>query len=281
MALPACGGSARRASLRTSVVLRRGVRGERARLHRGQQVLPHQVHHAAHVLRAAGDRDDRVLLGHHDAELAERAVAAVDAVAAAPELVAVALLPVALRVAAVRHLARRGRLDPRGGQQLPPLPLALLQVELAEARDVLGPHAQAEAAERHPLLVGVPGRVLDAERLEEPRPQVVEHASAGDLLHDRREHVGGRRVVDEVRPGLVRDRQRQEEPRQRAPRSRTGKPAIASAWWPVDIVSRSRTRIAFEVRARLGGRVLREGGEHAVVERQLPLGDRRARRRWT
>ena len=110
----------------------------------------------------AGDGDHRVLLGQHDAVLAERPVAAVGPVPAPPELVAVALVPVALRVAAVGRLPGGGRLDPRRGHELLALPLALLQVELAELGDVLGADAQPVAAGRDALRAGLPGRVLDA-----------------------------------------------------------------------------------------------------------------------
>src|SRR5207244_5097254 len=141
---------------------------------------------------------------HHDAELAVGAVAAVSAVPAAPELVAVTLVPVALRVAAVGGLPGRRRLDPRGRDQLPAVPLAFLKVQLAEFGDVLGADAQAVAAERDALRAGAPGRVLDAQRLEQPRAQVVKHRLAGRLLDDGRLHVGAGRVVEEVRARLER-----------------------------------------------------------------------------
>ena len=56
-----------------------------------------------------------------------------------------------------------------GGHELLAVPLPLLQVELAELGDVLGADAQAVAAERDALRAGLPGRVLDAQRLEQPR----------------------------------------------------------------------------------------------------------------
>ena len=142
--------------------------------------------------------------------LAERAVAAIGAVAAAPELVAVALVPVALRVAAVGGLPGGGRFDPRGGHELLALPLAFLQIQLAEPRDVLGADAQAVAAGRDALRAGLPGRVLDPQGLEQSRLQVIEHGHAGHLLDDGREHVGGRGVVEEVSPRLEGDGMRQE-----------------------------------------------------------------------
>src|SRR5262245_66184107 len=108
--------------------------------------------------------------------------------AAAPELVAVALVPVALGVAAVRRLARRGRLDPGLGQELLALPLPLLKVNLTETGDVLGADAEPVSAEADPLRADAPGWVLDSQRLEQARAEVVEHGLAGRFLNDGREH---------------------------------------------------------------------------------------------
>src|SRR5262249_42782094 len=150
-------------------VVRVGVIGQRNRLDRWEQLVPDQVEHRLHILHAAGDRDHGVLFGEDEAILSERAVAAVGAMAAAPELVAVALVPVVLGVAAVRSLPRRGRLAPGLGHELFPLPLPLLEVELAEPGDVLGADAEPVAAEADTLRADAPGRVLDAQRLEQAR----------------------------------------------------------------------------------------------------------------
>src|SRR5262249_368536 len=133
------------------------------------------------------------------------AVAAEGAVAASPELVAVALVPVARRAAAVGRLPRGRRLDPLRGDELLALPLAFLVQELAELRDVLRSNAQAVATGVDPLRALLPRRVLDSEGLEQPRLEVIQEPLPGDLLHDGRQHVRGRRVVEEVRPRLEGD----------------------------------------------------------------------------
>ena len=66
----------------------------------------------------------------------------------------------------------------------------------------------------------LPGRPLDAERLEQPRAEVVEQPLPGDLLHQRREHVRARGVVDEERARLVLHRLRRNAATQ-SPRSGT------------------------------------------------------------
>ena len=73
-------------------------------------MFPDQVQLALHVAAFAGDRNDRVLVRHHDRELAESAVAAKGPVGATPELVAVALQPVILLVGTARF-GRQGLLD--------------------------------------------------------------------------------------------------------------------------------------------------------------------------
>jgi hypothetical protein len=70
-----------------------------------------------HVFGSAGDGDDSILGGHDDAELAKRSIASITTMAAAPELVTVALLPIAVRIAAVGGLAGGGHLDPGSRDQ--------------------------------------------------------------------------------------------------------------------------------------------------------------------
>src|SRR5208282_6026702 len=127
--------------------------------------------------------------------LSKGAVAAVGAMPAAPELVAVALVPVARWAAAVGGLAGGRRLDPRLGDKLLVLPLALLQVKLAETGNIPGADAQAVTAGRDALRARFPGRVLDTQGLEQARPKVIEHRLARRLLDDGRQHVGRRGVV--------------------------------------------------------------------------------------
>src|SRR6185295_3378344 len=111
-------------------------------------------------------------------ELAEGPVAPIEAVTAAPELIAVTLLPVAGRAATVRDLARGGRGNPGRRHQRLPAPLPLAEIELAEAGNVFGRHLEPIAAERDPVAALLPGGVPDAQRLEEARPQVVHQVRA-------------------------------------------------------------------------------------------------------
>ena len=60
---------------------------------------------------------------------------------AAPELVAITLLPIRIAVqvvAAIGHLFAGGRLDPTLSNQLLPLPLTLLQIQLTKLGNILG-----------------------------------------------------------------------------------------------------------------------------------------------
>ena len=147
--------------------------------------------------QTAGDGQHGVLLGHDDAVLPEGAIAAVDAGRlAAPELEAVALRPIGIRVRAIVDLLGGGLLDPVRGDELLPLPLPLLQIELPEAGDIFGGDAQPPAAKVDAVGVALPGGALDAERLEQARGEVVEQGLPGQLLHDGGEHEAGRGVVD-------------------------------------------------------------------------------------
>ena len=135
---------------------------------------------------------------------------------------------------------------------------------------------QAEPAEGDALRCRVPLRVADPQRLEEARPQVVDERRAAHLLDDGGEHVARRRVVDEVRAGLVGHGQGQEGPR-------LGHVGVGEGELldHVRVVAgRHRQQVPhphrLQVLARLGRRVLGEEGEDGVVEAQLPLGDREA-----
>ena len=123
------------------------------------------------------------------------------------------------------------------------MPLALLEVELTELGDVLGADAQTVSAGRDALRAGLPCRVLDAQRFEESRPEVIEYGLPGHLLDDRREHVGRRRVVQEMRAWLERHGMRKEG---LGPRLVVGV-RVGSVCWPVDMRSRSLTRIALRL----------------------------------
>src|SRR5262249_46732316 len=99
------------------------AREERGWLHRRQQMLPDEIEDRLHVADATGDGEHGILLGHHEAELAEGAVAPVRPVAAAPELVAVALRPVAVLARAVGDLLAGRLLHPARGHKLAVFPL--------------------------------------------------------------------------------------------------------------------------------------------------------------
>ena len=86
----------------SGIVVRAG--GERGVFQGWEEVSPDEVEFVLHVLGVGGEDDDGVLLGEDDAELAKGTVAAVGVVAAAPELEAVALGPVAVGFIAVGDL---------------------------------------------------------------------------------------------------------------------------------------------------------------------------------
>jgi hypothetical protein len=102
------------------------VGGQRLGTHRRQQMLPHQIESGLHIGQATGDRNYRVLVGQDDAVLPERAIAAVGAVATSPELITVALLPVAFGVASVGGLPLSRSIDPFLAQDSFAVPNAFL-----------------------------------------------------------------------------------------------------------------------------------------------------------
>lgn len=71
---------------------------------RREQFVPNYVEFGLHVGTVRSDRDDCVLIGDHDAELSCFAVTSKCIVTTSPELKAVALIPIATRIASVRNL---------------------------------------------------------------------------------------------------------------------------------------------------------------------------------
>ena len=184
-------------------------------LHAGHQTVPDEVENVPDLRRARGNGDDGVLLGHDEGELAAGAGGPIGPVAVTPELVSVSLVPGAVGIAAVGGLPAGGLLHPLGGQQLFALPLAPLQIQLPEAGDRLRRDAQPESAVRDALGIGAPGRLHDAQRVQQPRAQIVQQVLPGDRVHNRRQHVRGGRVVVEVRARLVGHGEIQKDLRQR------------------------------------------------------------------
>ena len=173
---------------------RRGDGDHLAAGDRRDQVLEDQVEQR---LRGRGlrrvERDHRLPLGQHQAELAEGAVQPIT-LPADPHLVAVAGGPVAVVGGVGRDLAASGLGDVLGGNQLAALPRPAQPVQLAEPGQLGGGDMQAGEAELASLLVGLPAR-LDAERLEQPRSQVVHQGLAGASPHQLAEHPAGEVVV--------------------------------------------------------------------------------------
>src|SRR4051812_35847067 len=99
-------------------------------------MIPNLVHDRLHIRGFAGDSHYRILLGHHDAELAHRSVTSVKIVPTTPELIAIALLPITLLVfGSKRHvgnLKRGSFLNPLFWQEPFAVPDAFLQVQLPE-----------------------------------------------------------------------------------------------------------------------------------------------------
>ena len=239
-----------------------------------QEMVPEQVEHLLHVADATGDGDDRLLLGQHHAVLTERSIAAVRPVSAPPELVPVALVPIAGRVAAIGGLAGGRFVNEGGGNQLPTAPFAPLQVELPKGGDVFSPDAQAIAPGRDSLGAEFPGLTADAQGVEQAGLEVVEQGLARGSLEHRRGEVGGGGVVMKVSARLERDGVGEErlDPRTLGRARGFG---LLPGVHPQQVAEPHR----LEVVGRLGGTLAGKSGEHGIIEAQFSLGDRDAHRR--
>ena len=126
-----------------------------------------------------------------------------------------------------------------------------------------------------PSRAGLPARRADAERREQPRLQVVGFLLAGGLLHDGRQDVAGRRVVEEDRARLVQHGMIEERLRPAA--CCRGTTARCGGRWtsPAGRGSASPFWKSLPAAGVMSGKYF----EHRIVDAQLALGLRQADRR--
>src|SRR5204863_2823263 len=145
--------------------------------------------------------------------LTKRAVSPI-AMTRLPELIPVSLIPVTVWRRAIRRLKLRCLGDPLRGNQLASVPHALLQVELTQTCDFLCAHAEPDSTECDAVQTRHPRWILEAQRIEQARSQIIEHRHAGRFLNDRRKHVCRGGVVEKMRARLERNRMREKHLRQ-------------------------------------------------------------------
>src|SRR5262245_40403616 len=103
-------------------------------------MIPRRIEHGLHIPNSTRDRQDCVMLGHHDAVLAKSSVASESVVSASPELISVALRPVARTAIAIRDLLAGRFFDPWAWHKLLAVPFPFPQIELPEASDIFRPN---------------------------------------------------------------------------------------------------------------------------------------------
>src|ERR1035437_3036748 len=128
-----------------------GIRRQRLGLKRRIEFIPDGIHFTLEVAGIGRDGNHRILVAYHGAELATGTVTAKRIMGATPELKAISLLPIngdlGVGILVIRDLLARGLFDPFFRDQLLALPLSLLQIKLAELRDVFRAKLKAIAAE--------------------------------------------------------------------------------------------------------------------------------------
>mmetsp|Transcript_6026 Transcript_6026/g.24040 ORF Transcript_6026/g.24040 Transcript_6026/m.24040 type:complete len:331 (+) Transcript_6026:2353-3345(+) len=159
--------------------------------------------------------------------------------------------PVAVLLTAVGRLSLRlhGCFHPVLGDDLPPLPAAVVQPQITQLGHVARLQAQVAPAERDALGIGRPFRVADAERREQLAPRKLQGADAGRPRDRAGEQMHAARAVLKAASRLVAHRQVQHE---------LG-PVLAAAHLPERGLG------------GLGMAVQPGGHRHQMLERQPPL----------
>ena len=182
-----------------------------------QHFVEVRIQHAAHVLRKAVCDQNGVRRRMHDAELPVHAVRSERPVPALPNLVAVALRPVAVRVVAVANLPPRRLADVPFRHKLLPLPAPGLHQQNAELCDVLRVQGKAEAARADAVRIANPPRSGDAHRRKQFLAQVLFKVDAA-LFEGGRQHIRRARIVTESFTGCIHERLAQERRNRVIPR---------------------------------------------------------------
>ena len=230
------------------------------------------------------------MVGDDDDILAVCSVGPHRIVGAAPHLIAVSLEPVGreavlfqvfdlVRTAAgglARHLEGGHLGYPVCGNHLLAGIFASLQQGLSHAGHVFGLEVQSPSAAVDSLGAFFPFGLHDSQRLPQAGSEIVIDLFPGDLLHDGRKHVCAVTVVDIPSSGLVLDRCCEEglRPRSAVARSADRRLLVLAYVHGEQVPDRGGS----EVLAYGVGQILREEGNHLVVQFELALGDGEAYR---
>ena len=239
---------------------------------RGQQVFPDQVELLLHVSRLGRDGDDGVLFRQDDAELTVFAIASISTVSALPELKAVAFPPVGVAGAGsfvVVDLFAGGLSDPVGGDQLlvrstdPSADRAARTSRCLPSEDTARSRRSRFPADWFPT---------SASRCPADRT-----VAAADNRRPSGRSPSARSPTACTSPACCSETSSPAcaapAARETAASTRRLRSSSGSTSWPVDMVSRSRTRIALRFSDGSGGSVLREEAQHLVVDVQLAFRD--------
>ena len=156
-----------------------------------EQIGPDVVQNLLHISYEAGQDQNGVLLREGDHVLTVCPVKAEAAMLAAPDLIAVALLPVgAVAGGGVINLSRGCLPDPFLRKNAFSIENAVVQIKKAQLGDVFRTDVDSPAAAADPLRRAVPADPGNAQGFKEPGRQVGDEVLSRDLLDDGGKDVG-------------------------------------------------------------------------------------------
>src|SRR5690606_1592243 len=171
---------------------------------RRKNVLPCKIDFLLHVGGFRREHDDNFLLRNHDNKLSVGTISAERIVPRPPELITIALKPVAgithrlCRRRCLHDLSCCRRGNPFFWQNSPAVPLAIIQIKLSELRHSFRLNTQSPSAGIDTKRIDFRIYIADIKGIEKPRLEILNQLLPRDFLNDSREHIGRRCIVEKT-----------------------------------------------------------------------------------
>ena len=231
------------------------------------QQEPQRVQLGTHICALGRNGGRNSVFRQNHTQLPKGAVAAEASTPVHPELIAVARTPVRRAVSRIYGVRLRSHMYPVPRQHPASRPLALVQIQKGQLRDVIAGCLQPGAALAPSVCTGQPRKLLHTQRGEHRACQKLGNRAARGTAHQLCREIGGGGIIGEKRPRLMGQRRFKKSAhailRKCRLRHHTGRmPCIHGEYMPH--AQAAPTRIA-----RTQGCIFGEPVQHPVVRMQL------------
>src|SRR5579884_590802 len=136
-------------------------------MHARENMFPDCIQNTLHIVRSARHGKNCIVLRHDNAKLPKRTISAIDIMSAAPELEAIALIPIVVGIVSIGYMLSGGLFYPRFRHDSLPVPYPTLQIELTKFREIHRSQSQSSPAQIDALLIRLPQWLINPQRLKQ------------------------------------------------------------------------------------------------------------------